>query len=163
MKNDKVLKPHTKSATILFYVSKELQTHNGQAVIDIQNDASESEVNKQEGEGEDDAESTSSSERECNNHIPQSQEGEGKDDTESTSSSESEGNNCIPQEFLERVQGHYCSICQEQHFLTSTDLATFETEAKCEHVYVIYVLVQERRRLPMDFLHVPSATALLRT
>ena len=28
---------------------------------------------------------------------------------------------------------------------------------------VIYVLVQERRRLPMDFLHVPSATALLRT
>ena len=28
---------------------------------------------------------------------------------------------------------------------------------------VIYVLVQDRRRLPMEFLHVPSATALLRT
>ena len=151
MKNDKVLKPHTKSATILFYVSKELQTHNGQAVIDIQNDASESEVNKQEGEGEDDAESTSSSERECNNHIPQSQEGEGKDDTESTSSSESEGNNCIPQEFLERVQGHYCSICQEQHFLTSTDLATLETEAKCEHVYC-YICLSSRKAASADGL-----------
>ena len=67
MKNDRVLKAHTKSATILFYVSDELQTHNGQDVIDIQSDASEGEVNDQEGEGEDneeedDAESTSSSE-----------------------------------------------------------------------------------------------------
>ena len=163
MKNERVLKGHTKTASVLFYVSGELWTHNGQALIDIQSDASESEVIIQEGEGEDNTESTSSFESECNNRIPQDQEGEGEDDAESTSSSESKCNNRIPQEFLQRVQGHYCSICQEQHFLTSTDLATFETEAKCEHVYVIYVLVQERRRLPMDFLHVPSATALLRT
>ena len=131
-----MLKSHTKSATVLFYVSGELRTHNGQALIDIQSDASESEVIDQVGEGEDDhAESTSSSESECNNSIPQGQEGEGEDDAESTSSSISECNNRIPQEFLQRVQGHYCSICQEQHFLTSMDLATFETEAKCEHVY----------------------------
>jgi hypothetical protein len=50
-------------------------------------------------------------------------------------SSERELNNCISQEFLQRVEGHYCSICREQHYLTSTDLATFETEAQCEHVY----------------------------
>jgi hypothetical protein len=118
MKNDRVLKAHTKSATILFYVSGELQTHNGQAVIDIQSDASESEVNDQEGGGEDDAESTSSSKSECNNRIPQ--------------------------EFLQRVQGHYCSICQEQHFLTSMDLVTFETEAKCEHVYC-YIRLSSRK------------------
>ena len=75
-----VLKGHTKTATVLFYVSGELRTHNGQALIDIQSDASESEVNDQEGEGEDDAESTSSSESECNNRIPQYQEGEGEDE-----------------------------------------------------------------------------------
>ena len=144
MKNDRVLKGHTKSATILFYVSKELQTHNGQALIDIQSDASESEVNIQEGEGEDDAESTSSSESRCNNRIPEDQEREEEDDAESTSSSESECNNRITQEFLQRVQGHYCSICQEQHFLTSTDLATFETEAKCEHVYC-YIRLSSRK------------------
>ncbi len=144
MKNDRVLKDHTRSATILFYVSGELQTHNGQALIDIQSDASESEVIDQVGEGEDDAESTSSSESECNNPIPQGQVGEGEDDAESTSSSESECNNRIPQEFLQRVQGHYCSICQEQHFLTSTDLATFETEAKCEHVYC-YIRLSSRK------------------
>jgi len=100
VKNDRVLKDHTKSATILFYVSKELQTHNGQALIDIQSGASESEVNIQEGEGEDDAESTSSSESECNNLIPQDQEGEGEDDAKSTSSSISECNNRITQDFF---------------------------------------------------------------
>jgi hypothetical protein len=65
MRNNRVLKGHTKSATILFYVSKELQTRNGQAIIDIQTDTSEREVNVQEGEGEYDAESTSSSESRC--------------------------------------------------------------------------------------------------
>ena len=127
------MKGHTKMATILFYVSGELQTHNGSQVpIDLQNDT------------EDYAEEDDAFESELNN-----QEGGGEDDTASTSSSESELNNCISQEFLQRVEGHYCSICQEQHFLTSTDLATFDTDAKCE---VIYVLVQERRRLPMEFL-----------
>ena len=145
LKNDRVLKSHTKSATVLFYVSGELRTQNGQALIDIQSDASESEVIDQVGEGEDDhAESTSSSESERNNSIPQGQEGEGEDDAESTSSSISECNNRIPQEFLQRVQGHYCSICQEQHFLTSTDLATFKTEAKCEHVYC-YIRLSSRK------------------
>jgi hypothetical protein len=53
LKNDRVLKSHTKSVTVLFYVSEELRTHNGQALIDIQSDASESEVIDQVGEGED--------------------------------------------------------------------------------------------------------------
>jgi len=53
-------------------------------------------------------------------------------------------NNCISQEFLQRVEGHYCSLCQEQHYLTSTDLATFETEAKYEHVYC-YIRLSLRR------------------
>jgi len=62
-------------------------------------------------------------------------EGGGEDNAASTSSSESVLNNRISQEFLQRVKGHYCSICREQHYLTSTDLATFETEAQCTHVY----------------------------
>jgi hypothetical protein len=134
-----VLKPHTKSATILFYVSGELQTHNGQAVIDIQSDASEREVNDQEGEGEDDGE---------------------EDDAESTSSSESECNNRIPQEFLQRVQGHYCSICQEQHFLTSTDLATLETEAKCEHVYCFIRLCSRKAASADGLLTCPQCNCI---
>ncbi len=80
-------------------------------------------------EWEDDAASSSSSESELNNC-----EGRGEEDAASTSSSESVLNNCISQEFLQRVQGHYCSICCEQHYLTSTDLATFETGAQCEHI-----------------------------
>jgi ubiquitin C-terminal hydrolase len=36
MKNDRVLKGHTKTVTVLFYVSQELKTHNDQALIDIQ-------------------------------------------------------------------------------------------------------------------------------
>jgi hypothetical protein len=38
-----------------------------------------------------------------------------------------------------------CSICREQHYLTSTDLATFETEAQCEHIYC-YVRLSSRKR-----------------
>ncbi len=43
-----------------------------------------------------------------------------------------------------KVEGHYCLICREQHYLTSTDLATFETEAQCEHVYC-YVRLSSRK------------------
>jgi hypothetical protein len=68
MKNDRVLKAHTKTATILFYVSGELQTHNGQALIDIQSDADDYAIGTGEGGGEDDV-----SESELNN-----QEGGGK-------------------------------------------------------------------------------------
>jgi len=92
MKNDRVLKAHTKTATILFYVSGELQKQHCQALIDIQSDTDESELNNQEGGGEDDAESTSSSESELNNYISQ--------------------------EFLQRGEGHYCSICLERHVKT---------------------------------------------
>ncbi len=35
LKNDRVLKEHTRSATVLFYISGELRSHNGQALIDI--------------------------------------------------------------------------------------------------------------------------------
>ena len=122
------MKGHTKMATILFYVSGELQTHNGSQVpIDLQNDT------------EDYAEEDDAFESELNN-----QEGGGEDDTASTSSSESELNNCISQEFLQQVEGHYCSICEEHHYLTSTDLATFETKAKCEHVYC-YIHLSSRK------------------
>ena len=71
MKNERVLKAHTKMATILFYVSGELQKQNGQALIDIQSDTDESELNNQEEGGEDEVESTSSSESELNNCISQ--------------------------------------------------------------------------------------------
>jgi hypothetical protein len=33
----------------------------------------------------------------------------------------------LSQAFLQQDQGHYCSICQEQHYLLSTDLVTFKT------------------------------------
>jgi len=132
---DRVLKVHTKTATILFYVSKELQTHNrSQVPIDLQNDTDDYANDTGEEGGED-----GTSESKFNN-----QGGGEEDDTESTSSSESELNNCISQEFLQRVEGHYCSVCQEQHYLTSTDLATFETEAKCKHVYC-YIRLSSRK------------------
>ncbi len=101
--------------------------------------SSESELNNWEGVGEEDAASSSSSESELNN-----QEGGGEEDAASTSSSESELNNGISQEFLQRVKGHYCSMCREQHYLTSTDLATFKTEAQCEHVYC-YLCLSSRK------------------
>ena len=53
---DRVLKVHTKMATILFYVSKELQTHNGSRVpIDLQNDTDDYANDTGEEGGEDDA------------------------------------------------------------------------------------------------------------
>ena len=131
-KNDRVLKPHTKSATILFYVSGALPTCIGSrdAIIDLQDDrtsCSPPEDNEDgtgdKGGGEEDAAPSSSSESELNNR-----ERRGEDD-------ESVLDYRISQEFLQRVEGHYCSICREQHYLTLTDLATFETEAQCDHVY----------------------------
>ena len=41
----------------------------------------------------------------------------------------------LPHAILQQDQGHYCSICQEQHYLLSTDLATFKTDANCTHIY----------------------------
>jgi hypothetical protein len=41
----------------------------------------------------------------------------------------------LSQTFLQRSEGHYCTICQEQHYLLSTDLATFKTDANCTHIY----------------------------
>ena len=80
---DRVLKAHTKTATVLLYVSGALQTHNGSRVpIDLQNDTEDYEEGTGEGGGEDDA-----SESELNN-----QEGGWEDDAASTSSSESELN-----------------------------------------------------------------------
>jgi len=124
--------------TILFYVSGALQTRIGSwaPIVELQDDMASNQTPEDdedgtgEEEGEDDAASSSSSESELDNC-----EGGGEEDAASTSSSESELNNCISQELLKRVEGHYCSICREQHYLTSTDLATFETEAQCEHVY----------------------------
>ncbi len=40
----------------------------------------------------------------------------------------------LSQAFLQRPQGHHCSLCQEQHYLLSTDLATFKTDANCTHI-----------------------------
>jgi hypothetical protein len=70
--------------------------------------------------------------------------GRGEDDATSSLSSESVSNNCISQAFLQQVKGHYCSICCEQHYLTATNLATFETEAQCAHVYC-YVSLFSRK------------------
>jgi len=54
---ERVLKVHTKTATILFYVSKELQTHNGSQVppIDLLNDTDNYANDTGEEGGEDDA------------------------------------------------------------------------------------------------------------
>ncbi len=88
------------------------------------------------------------------------EKGGGEDDASSSLSSESVSNNRISQAFLQQVEGHYCYLCCEQHYLTTTNLATFETEAQCTHVYCY---VSERPRLSMEILHVPSACALLWT
>jgi hypothetical protein len=61
--------------------------------------------------------------------------------TPSTSTS----NRRISQEFLQQIQGHYCSICHEQHYLTSADPATFETEAQCTHIYCYNCLLSRMR------------------
>jgi ubiquitin C-terminal hydrolase len=84
MKNDRVLKKHTKMPTILFYVSGALQTRIGSwgRIIDLQDDSTscpppEDNVDGtgDKGGGEDDAASSSSSECELNN-----QERRGEDD-----------------------------------------------------------------------------------
>ncbi len=75
--------------------------------------------------------------------------GTGEDDATSSSSSESVSNNCISQAFLQWVKGHYCSICCEQHYLPSTDLATFETEAQRAHVYC-YVSLLSRKTVSVN-------------
>ncbi len=128
MKNDRVLKGHTITATILFYVSGALQTRIGSRgpIVELQDD-------------------TTSNPTPGNNEVGTG-EGGGDDNAASTSTSESELNNCISQEFLQRVEGHYCSIYREQHYLTSTDLATFETEAQCEHIYY-YIHLSSRKRV----------------
>ena len=91
--NDKALKAHTKMATILFYVSGALQTRirSRSAIVDLQDDTTSysSPVNDKDGTGEG---------------------GGGEDDATSSSSSESVSNNRISQAFLQRVEGHYCSI-----------------------------------------------------
>ena len=103
-----MLKSHTKTATILFYVSGALQTRIGsRGPIDLQDDTTscpspeddEDGTGTGEGGGEDDAASSSSSESELNNR-----EGGGEDDAASTSSSESELNNCISQEFISELK-----------------------------------------------------------
>ena len=79
-------------ATILFYVSGALQTRirSRSAIVDLQDDTTSysSPVNDKDGTGE----------------------GGGEDDATSSSSSESVSNNRISQAFLQRVEGHYCSI-----------------------------------------------------
>jgi hypothetical protein len=77
--------------------------------------------------------------------------GGGEDDPTSSLSSESVSNNRISQAFLQQVDGHYCSICCEQHYLTTTDLATFETEAQCGHVYCyVSLLLRETASINGD-------------
>jgi hypothetical protein len=87
VKNDRVLKSHTKMATILFYVSGALQTRIGsRGPIDLQDSIScPTPEDNEDGTGE----------------------GGGEDDTASSLSSESELNICISQDFLQRVEGHY--------------------------------------------------------
>ena len=143
-----MLKNHTKMVTILFYVSGALQTRIGSRapIVELQDDTASNQKPEDDEDGtgeeggEDDAASSSSSESELNNR-----EGGGEEDAASTSSSsESELNNWISQKKLQRVEGQYCLICCEQHYLTSTDLATFETEAQCEHIYC-YVRLSSRK------------------
>ena len=79
MKNDKVLKGHTQMATILYYVSGALKTRirSQGPILDLQDDTTSNptpgnnEVGTGEGGGDDNAASTSSSERELNNCISQ--------------------------------------------------------------------------------------------
>ncbi len=53
---DRVLKLHTRTATILFYVSKNLQTHNeSQVLIDLQNNDTEDESRFSHNNGVDDS------------------------------------------------------------------------------------------------------------
>jgi hypothetical protein len=170
VKNDRVLKHHTKMANILFYVSGRLQTHIGSRgpIVDLQDDI----TSNQTPEAEDDEDGTEKKGGEidaaCDNEGDGGRgdedgtaEGGRKDysfssssssleeDVASTSSSESELNNWISQSFLQRVEGHYCSICREQHYLSSTDLATFETEAECKHVYC-YIRLSSRKMASGD-------------
>ncbi len=41
------------------------------------------------------------------------------------------------QVFLQRRQGHYCSICQEKHYLISIDLATHFKQMLIAHTHLL--------------------------
>ncbi len=68
-------------------------------------------------------------------------------------------NRPISQDFLQQIQGHYCSICNEQHFLTSTNLATFETAANCTHVYC-YLSISRMKMLHLNNLTYPNCQCI---
>ena len=59
------------------------------------------------------------------------EEGAVEDEAASFSSFDGVSNNRISQNFLQQDEDHFCFICQEIHHLTSTNLATFATEAQC--------------------------------
>ncbi len=46
------------------------------------------------------------------------------------------------QEYLQQSQGHLCYICHEDHFLHTTELATFESAWICQHVYCYQSLLE---------------------
>ncbi len=74
--------------------------------------------------------------------------------------STSKSNGRISQEFLQRIKGHYCLICHEQHYLTSTDLATFKTEAQCTHVYCYISLLSRMRTSRTKILTCPHCRCI---
>ncbi len=145
---------HTKSVNILFYVSSTLQTHIGRQspIVDLQGDTSSDSSSEDD---QDDTGEGGGKQIDTTSHSPPrdgkndgTEEEAVEDDAASSSSSDGVSNNCISQHFLQQYEGHYCFICQdqEQHHLTLTDLATFETEAQCKHVYCYVSLLKRQER-----------------
>jgi len=137
-----VLKKYTKSVNILFYVSNTLQTKIGRQspVINIEESSDSPSEDDQDdteegGEKQIDTSSHSTERDEENGEKDGTEEGVVEDEAASFSSFDGVSNNRISQNFLHRDEGHFCFICQEIHHLTSTNLATFATEAQCAHVY----------------------------
>ncbi len=119
-KNGNVLTQFLKSAAILFYVnytavpvhSNNLRTHNGnietQSLVDIGDEVSLS------------SSTVSSPSSELENHRS------GYSDTPiKEGGAEKAPSTC--QTFLQRREGHFCTICHETHFLPETELATLDT------------------------------------
>ena len=148
-----MLKKCSKSVNILLYVSNALQTSIGRQspVIDIEESSDSSseddQVDTEEGGGKQiDTESHSTPRNEKNGKTDDTEEGAVEDEAASSSSSDGVSNNCISQHFLQRDEGHFCYLCREIHHLTSTNLATFATEAQCTHVYC-FIRLSSRKRV----------------
>ncbi len=128
--NPNVLKRFHRSASMLFYVKKATVPVNPNKLLTIDIE-------------EDDHSSSSSSSHTSESHINRYGSSDASRELNVTEKPPSitletfmQRRANLSQAFLQQKQGHYCSVKNsKQHYLLSTDLATFKTDDNCTHIY----------------------------